>query len=420
MNRTLLLASVVFLATACNSSDDGPCDPNAPNTICTIAGNGTSAFRGDDEPATQASLSNPMDVAIAPTGEVWILDFNNYVIRAIDDSGDIRTVVGSGRLGDSPPDGVASVPALEADGNHIADLTFHDGYLYLAAFHGSRIKRVNLATMELENYAGLGVRTRYSGDGMDAFQAAVDLPSSIAVDPTGNIVFMDQENQVIRMVDQDHVIHRVAGSCVIEDPTECAAGQQPVACPGSNKLTCGDPATTCSYGVCAGAYSGDGGDALALRMGQPYGALAEPAGQLAYDGAGNLYFADTDNNRIRKIDTHGIVSTVAGTGAPGFSGDGGPATDAMLNHPVDLATADDGTIYFTDVENNCVRRIEPTGVIDAVAGQCNADPALPAFSGDGGPPLEATLNRPYGIDLVGKKLYISDTNNQRIRVVNLR
>src|SRR5690606_37025961 len=115
----------------------------------------------------------------------------------------------------------------------------------------------------------------------------------------------------------------------------------------------------------------------------------------------------------------GVITTIAGTGVPGYAGDDGPATEAQLQHPADLAVAPDGTIYFTDVYNGCVRKIDPSGTIARVAGQCSASLEGRGFAGDGGSPLEAKLDRPYGLELAGHKLYVADTYNHRIRVVNL-
>jgi hypothetical protein len=409
-------ASAGGLGAACS---DGPCDPDAPNTICTIAGSGEQGFNGERGPATEAALYVPQDTAVSPDGQVWVLDFNNYMVRAIDAQGNIHAVIGNGLVGDSPPPEVASMPAIDAYFNHTTDLFFHDGYLYLSAWHNSRVKRVRLSDMMIENFAGLGRRTYYDGDDGPALSASLDLPSSIALDPrTGNIVIMDQANQVVRQVDRDGNIHRLVGKCVVELDMPCAAGVQPVACPGSDKLACGDLATECSK-PCTPGYGGDGGSALEARLNQPFGQAADPAGRVVYDHAGNLIIADTESNRIRRVDTAGIITTIAGTGTGGYSGDGGPATQAQLNRPIDVAVADDDTIYFTDVENSCVRKIDPSGIISTVVGQCNPDPTQRGFAGDGGSPLKAKLNRPYGIDLVGKKLYVSDSYNNRIRVVNL-
>jgi hypothetical protein len=414
MSTRFLLAAT--LLGACGGDD--PCDPDAPGSICTIAGNGEQGFDGDEGPATAATLYVPQDMAVHPDGNLWLLDFNNYLVREIDPSGTIRTVIGSGELADSPPVGVAEMPAREAGFNHTPDMLFHDGYLYMAAWHNSRVKRVNLSTMMLENYAGAGKRTYYYGDGGPRLDAALDLPSSIALDPDGNIVIMDQANQVIRRVNAAGIIDRIAGKCVVDLDVPCTAGQQPTQCPGSNKFVCGDLATECEK-TCTPGDSGDGGPALELRMGQPFGQSADPAGRIAYDTQGNLIFADTDNSRIRKVDTNGIVTTIAGTGVGGYNGDNKPAVEAQVNRPVDVEAGPDGSIYFTDVYNSCVRKIDTSGIISAVAGTCSASPKDRGFSGDGGPPLAAKLDRPYGIELVGKKLYVADTFNNRIRVVNL-
>jgi hypothetical protein len=396
------------------------CDPTAPNTICTIAGKTTDrGYTGDNGPATEAVMYIPMDTAMSPTGELWVLDFNNYVVRAIDTSGIIRTVVGNSQVGDSPTmDGVARLPALNAYFNHTTDLMFSDGYLYVAAWHNSRIKRIKLEDMMIENFAGAGRRMYYDGDDGHALMASLDLPTAIAEDPAGNIAIMDQANQVIRLIDVNNMIRTIVGTCVVEYNSPCAPGVQPVACPGSHKLVCGDPAVECES-ACTPAYFGDGGPARLARMAQPFGQAADPAGRLAYDHAGNLIFADTDNNRVRKVDTAGIITTIAGTGARGYSGDGGPGNLAKINRPVDIEIGDDNTVYFTDVYNSCVRKVDPSGVISSVVGRCSSDPKHYGFAGDGGPPLEATLNRPYGIELVGKRLYVSDSYNNRVRVVNL-
>jgi hypothetical protein len=397
--------------------DDG-CDPDAANTICTIAGSGAMEAGPDLQAALAAGLYAPMGTAVSPDGEVWILDFNNFLVRAIDRHGKLRTVLGNGDIGDSPPPGVERVPALDTPFHHATDMVFHDGYLYLAVWHNTRVKRLRLSDMTLENFAGRGARTYYDGDGGPALAAAIDLPSAIAFDPSGDLVIMDQENQVIRQVDSSGVIHTIVGRCVIDYETPCAPGVQPVACPGSEKLTCGDPAKTCAY-PCSPDFSGDGGPGREARMAQAFGDAADPTGRIAYDPAGNLLFTDSSNHRIRKVDTAGVITTIAGTGVRGYAGDDGPATAAQLSGPIDLTVASDGTIYFTDTGNNCVRKIDPSGTISRVVGQCTPDPAVRGFAGDGGPPLEAKLDRPYGVDLVGSKLYVTDTYNHRVRVVNL-
>jgi DNA-binding beta-propeller fold protein YncE len=415
MKRFVVLALALG---ACGGDD--PCDPDAPNTICTIAGNGDQGFNNiENGPALKSAFYIPQDTIMLPDGDIWVLDFNNYLVRAISPDGNIRTVLGNGQLADSPPPNVATIPALQAGFNHTTNLFYHDGYVYLAAWHNSRIKRVRLADMLLENYAGLGARVKYTGDGGQALEADLDLPSSIALDPQGDIVIMDQANQVVRRIDQNGVITRVAGKCVVDLEFPCASGVQPVACPDNNKYACGDLATECAK-PCTPGYGGDGGSALEARLGQPYGQQADPAGRMVFDSKGNLIFADTDNNRVRKVDPAGIITTIAGTGEEGYSGDGGPATAAKLYRPVDVALMADDSVMFTDVFNNCVRKVSPDGTISRVVGTCSDNFDDRGFSGDGGDPLKAKLDRPYGIDLVGTKLYVSDSYNNRIRVVNLQ
>lgn len=244
------------MAVVCAGCFGDECDLDAPNTICTIAGSGEQGLSGDGR-ATAASLYIPMDTAVSPDGEVWVLDFNNYLVRAIGANGSIRTVVGNGMLGDSPPAGVERVPATEALLNHISDLRFDDGYLYLAAWHNSRVKRVRLSDMTLENVAGRGRRTYYDGDGGPALTASLDLPSAIAISPDANLILMDQGNQVIRMIDGSGLISTIAGKCVANSlfDAACAPGAPLVQCPGSSKLTCADPATTCDL-PCAPSYEG--------------------------------------------------------------------------------------------------------------------------------------------------------------------
>lgn len=426
--KTALTTMFVGIALgACGTSGNDACDPSAPNTICTIAGQGTSGYGGDNGNALDAYLWWPQDTVVAPNGDVWIEDFNNYLVRAVSPEGVINTVIGTGLLGDSPTTVQGEqCPALQADFNHTTSLVFNGDYLYMSAWHGSRVKRVNYGTMELENFAGTGVRTYYYGDEGSALSAALDLPTSVAVDADGNVAIMDQANQVIRQVDTAGNIHRIAGKCVIEQ-APCGEGEVPTLCPNSDKYVCGNPDQYCGktgsvYGTadCTLGYGGDGGPALELRMGQEYGQMARPSGRIVYDHEGNLIFADSTNNRIRKINkSDGIVNTIVGNGTGGYAGDGGRATAAEINFPVDVAIGPDDSLYFADFNNSCIRKVDPSGTISTVAGQCSSNPKDWGFSGDGGPPTKAKLNQPSGIDIVGTKLYVSDTYNNRVRVVNL-
>lgn len=413
------IAFATSLLAACGSSS-GPCDPDEPGTICTIAGNGEKRNAPDVVDALEATFDEPQDIMVAPDGSLWIIDFNFYKIRALGQDGKVRRVVGS-IFGDSPRSEMqAATPSLEAKFNHFTTMLLRGNDVYIAAWHNRDIKKLDLTTMMISDVAGTSTAEQYAGDGGPALQAAADLPSGIAFDPQGRLVWMDQANQVIRRINLDGNVERIAGQCIAGENTQpCAPGEEPQVCPNMNKMVCGGNFALCTE-FCTPGFSGDGGPATEARLAQAFGQSTDPGGRLVYDGA-VLYFADRDNNRIRKIDENGIITTFAGTGDIGYSGDGGPAAQAMINHPVDLELASDGSLLFADTGNNCIRKIDRSGVISTIAGRCTVThaPATGGFAGDGGPATEALLNWPYGIHLDGNKLYIADSYNHRIRVANL-
>ncbi|MCW5806059.1 MAG: hypothetical protein KIT31_27080 [Deltaproteobacteria bacterium] len=407
---------------ACGTDDSGPpaCDPSVVGTICTIAGSGSFGYAGDDGDARAARLSLPQDTLVVG-GELFILDWNNHRIRKVDAAGKIRHVAGRGELG-----GTLDDPA-NSDLNHPTGLVLDErrGRLIIAAWHNSKLRELDLASGELTDSCGDG-RRAYFGDDGPALTSSLDLPASLAFAPNGDLIVMDQANQVLRKVDAAGTITRLAGKCVVDAPAPlgggpCAPGVEPVQCPGgSGKFTCG-PMPTCGA-PCTPSYGGDDGPALDMRISQPFGQSADPAGRIAFDAAGNLYFADTASSLIRKIDAAGMVTRFAGTppvdgvAQSGYAGDGGPARDAKLFNPVDLAFDTDGTLYFSDVYNHCIRAIDPAGTIRTVAGTCGQA----GFAGDGEAAELAQLKRPYGVDVHEGTLYISDTGNNVIRSVKLR
>ena len=391
-------------------------DPEA-GIICTIAGSGGHGYTGDDGPALAAEFSLPQDTKVVD-GELLILDWNNHRLRRLTADGEIVHVAGRGELGgdlDSPEN---------QDFNHPTNLLLdpETGHVLIAAWHNSKIREVDLETGDVVDRCGDG-RRAYVGDGGPAAIAAFDLPASLAWDPDGNLVVMDQANQVIRFIDSDGNVQKLAGSCIIDQPMggggpgPCDA-EDLVACPGTNKMAC-TGMQFCSL-PCNPAYAG--GTAATLRMAQPFGQSADPAGRMAFDADGNLLWIDTENSLVRKLDPEGNDTIVAGLPPvdgmqqKGYSGDGGPADEAMLNRPVDIAIDDDGTIYISDVFNDCIRAIDPEGIISTVAGVCGERD----FDGDGGPANQAHLKLPYGIELADGVLYIADTGNSRIRAVRLR
>ena len=212
----------------------------------------------------------------------------------------------------------------------------------------------------------------YSGDGGPATSAQLNSPQGVAVDASGNFFIADTGNNRIRRVDAaTGIITTVAGNGV-------------------------------------GGYSGDGGPATSASLNQPNG--------VAVDSSGNLFIADTGNHRIRRVDAvTGTITTVAGNGTQGFSGDGGAATSAELNFPYGVAVDGSGNLFIADTGNNRIRRVDAaTSVISTVAGD-----GTTGLSGDGGPAISASLNSPYGVGVDGSgNLFIADTQNNLIRMVD--
>lgn len=229
------------------------------------------------------------------------------------------------------------------------------------------ITSANTTAQIITTVAGCDSSYRFAGDGRQATTATLNRPYKVTIDASGNLYVADGANFRIRKVDASGIIITIAG-------------------------------------IGTSGFSGDGGRATAANI--------SPAG-MAFDRSGNLIFCDVDNNRIRKVDTHGIISTIAGTGVSGYSGDGGPATAAQFANPGDIAIDSSGNIYVADQLNACVRKINNSGIISSVAG------GGVSGLGDGGPATSAVLVNPYGItvDRDGN-LYIADVNNNRVRKVD--
>lgn len=338
--------------------------------IQTIAGNGNAGYDGDGREPLGTAFYLPQDLTVGPDRLLYLVDWNNHRLRRIRD-GKVETIAGTGELGDAK-DG----DALYVQFNHPTNVAFdHEGRLLIAAWHNSLVKRLDFSTGRVENVAGTGARA-FGGDGGPANEAMLDLPSSVACDSQDNILVSDQANYRIRKIDRNGIITTIAGTST----------------PG---------------------YSGDGGPAIAAQFRAPRGQAAPPAGRIAVDARDQIYVADTGNHVIRLIDTQGIIHTIAGTGEPGYSGDGGPATQAQLNTPSDVAIGPDGSVFVADTMNNAVRRIRPDGVIETVAGTGEQ-----GFAGDGGPASQAQLDRPYGVEVAPNgTVFVADTHNHRFRAI---
>jgi len=377
--RRLLAAATLAIAAAARCGDDATpvpppvaCEP-APGLICTVAGTGIAGDGADDLAALATRLYLPQDVTIGPDGRLYIVDWNNHRIRVRRDDGSLHIVAGIGELGPSSDD--PSTNRL----NHPTQVTFDPaGNLVIAAWHNSRIKTVDPATGELLDVCGTGARG-FAGDGGPAAAAVLNLPVAVVFDAAGNMLISDQANDRVRKVD----------------------------------AATGMISTIAGVGPCGTCPLGDDGPATGAFISLPQGQSARPAGRIDIDAAGNLYVADTVNNRVRKIDAAGVITTIAGNGQIGATGDGGPATEATLSGLADVAVGPDG-IYVADTGNSCVRIIRDDGTIATVAGLCGSA----GLAGDDGPATEARLDRPGGIALdAAGNLYIADTHNQRVRVV---
>jgi uncharacterized protein (TIGR03437 family) len=323
----------------------------AGGIITTIVGNGQCSFSGDGGPAVTATINNPGALAIDPNGNLYIADDGNSRIRKVS-GGNITTVAGG--TNNSQMYSFAQITGISLDSG---------GNIYVAVASDNRIYKVsggNLVPFAGNSQMGL------SGDGGPALSASLNDPFGIAFDALGNLYIADFGNTRIRRVTATGIMGPVAGN-------------------GGFK------------------YSGDGGPATSAVFNGPPG--------VAVDAAGNLYIADAANHRIRKV-SNGIVTTIAGNGVPAFAGDGGAATNASLNFPVAVAVDSAGAVYISDTYNNVVRKVTG-GTITTVAGTGNG-----GFSGDGGAATFATLSNPDGItvDATGN-LYIADGGNARIRKV---
>ncbi len=398
-------------------------------TISTFAGTGVAGNSGDGGPAAAARFSGPTGLAFDAAGNLYVADTGNHVIRRIAPDGTVVKVAGSGYAGYGGDNGPAIRADLNAPEGVAADAA---GNLYIADTFNNRVRKVapdgTMSTFAANGYPG------FSGDGGPATGATLFFPTDVAADRGGNVYIADLGDSRIRKV-SGGTIDTMAGSASLAPPVDGAPANQvrlngPTGVavgPAGNVyfaegsvgsgsgLTVGDfrvwrvsPDGTLftAAGNGTNSFSGDTGSASRAQLNTPTG--------MAIDAAGNLYFADTMNHRIRRISPGGTITTVAGNALPGFSGDGGPATLAELNTPTSVAVDAQGNLYIADSSNNRVRRVTPDGTIDTVVGNGNA-----ALFGDGGPALSAALHGPRGVALdTAGNLYIADTLNHCVRMVD--
>ncbi len=332
--------------------------------INTVAGDGFGAFSGDTFPAILAELHTPTDVAVDSNANIYIADSANAAIREVTVStGIINTVAGNAAIGHAGDNGIATSASLITPYAVTVDSS---GNIYIVENGDSDIRKVTVSTNIITTIVGTGL-AGFGGDGSAATKASLNFPTGLALDSSGNIYIADSLNNRVRKV-TGSTISTIAGNGVL-------------------------------------SYSGDGGPGTSAQLNTPL--------NVAVDSSGNFYFSDTANNVVRKVSASGAISTIAGTGTAGYSGDGGSPTAAQLNRPRGIAVDTSGNIYIADSQNARVRKISG-GSISTVAGSGTA-----GYGGDGGAATAAQLYVPIGVAVdAGGNLYIADFTNNRVRKVS--
>ncbi len=393
--------------------------------ISLFAGTGTAGFSGDGGPATGANLRQPMGIALDSAGNLYIAEYYNARVRKVSASGVITTFAGTGASGMGGDGGPATAAKVSPTGL----ATDSAGNVYIADYGNRVVRRVDRNGV-ISTFAGGGASTPSN---VPATSAALRSPSDVKLDAAGNVLIVDSGlNQVFR-VNAAGIITIVAGNLVrdfvgdggpaanasfafvdsLEIIPSClatdGAGNLYICDTFNSRLRRVNSAGIITTVAGNGSYkfSGDGGSARSANLSNPHGVIK--------DTAGNLYVVDTINNRIRKIATDGTISTIAGTGFYGYAGDGGPAIAARMALPTAIAFDRQGNLLVADFFNHAIRSISPSGVITTLAGA----PSRQGLAGDGGPAVNASLNFPIGVSADGGgNVYIADANNHRIRKVN--
>ncbi len=329
-----------------------------------FAGTGESGFAGDGGKATEAQLKLPAGLAFDKKGNLYIADRNNHRIRRVDTRGTITTIAGNGVFGFSGDGGNATEAQLNRPSGIVVD---DNGNIYFSDRSNDRIRMINSKGI-ITTFAGNGI-DGFKGDSGPATQARLSKPFGIALDKKGNLYIADRGSNRVRKVDPQGIITTVAGDGGF-------------------------------------FFMGDNGPAYRASVAGPTGVVV--------DDNGILYIADRNNNRIRSVDTQGMIRTIAGTGQQDYNGDAEVARDTNLHLPFGVALDNDGNLLVIDRSHYRIRLIEPSrGTIKTVAGN-----GVKKFAGDGGPATGAKLSFPHGL-IVDKddNLLISDKGHYRIRRV---
>ena len=330
--------------------------------IFTFAGTGANGYSGDGGAGSVSTLSHASSVASDCDGNTYIADYDNAVVRKVDARGVITTFAGNGSVGYSGDGGPATSAELSNPTGLVIDAL---GNVYISDYNNMVVRKVTPSGI-ITTFAGSGA-IGYSGDGGPATSAKLAYPVGLAVDIENNIYITDYLNSAIRKVNTSGIITTVAGNGT--------AG-----------------------------YDGDNGYATDATLGHPR--------SVAVDGTGNIFIADYDNDVIREVNTSGIISTIAGIGLAGYAGDGNEATLAQLNNPWGIAVDGYGGVYFSELHNNVIRKIDTNGIITTIAGN-----GTPGFT-NASLANNAQLNQPMGIAInCSGNLYIADNANYAVRIL---
>jgi sugar lactone lactonase YvrE len=386
--------------------------------ITTFAGNSTTGYAGDGGPATSAALNGPGGVAIDATGAVLIADSGNQIIRRVDPTtGIITTIAGIVTTGMCTGAGDGG-PATAASLCGASKIAVGAGGLYIA--ESTTIRHVD-ASGTVSTFAG--TRAIGSTDDGGASTSAAIGENGIAIDPSGAILLADVYGHRIRRCDPSGIVSTFAGTTVSGSsgdggPATSAQLQAPsdIVFDGSGNLLVADQGgsvrridtngtITTVAGTGVAGWKGDGGPATSAQI--------NPSA-IAIDGAGNIYLAETGTSTVRKIGTNGIITTIAGIGTPGYSGDNGPAASAKLNQPTGVAVDTAGNVFIADTYNFRIRRVTPNGTISTIAGT-----GVRGASGDGGPATAATMETlsRLAFDATGN-LFLTDSFVDKIRRID--
>jgi len=363
MFKLILTALVILTCSVLSCGETTIIQGDNPGVISTVAG-GAQGVAETGSVATEVTIVKPYQVIALSAGDFYILETEFNRLLYVDSRGQIEKIAGSSTAGFSGDGGNARDALLYAPAGFGLD---HDGSIYIADTSNHRVRKIDTAgiitTIAGSNLAG------FDGDGGPATEARLYEPRDVAIDPTGRIYISDYKNNRIRMVDLDGTIQTICGS---------------------------DNYT----------FNGNGIPSVEANLFKPLG--------LDVDPQGDLYIAVSGHHMIRKIDNAGIISTVAGSGIPGFSGDGDDAVRASLYYPHDVYIREDGGgFYIADYQNHRIRFVDINGTMFTVAGN-----GEPGYNGDGLFATDASLNFPSGVSVdVFDNLYIADTSNFRIRRV---